>query len=114
MRPLATGAAAPGEVLAAGDELTVACGEGALALLELQRPGGRRMTAAEFLRGRKPAPGLASSCRRAGRAGRRGLSLRRDAASADAADLNSGAPTHLSRCAERAHYVKARAKCSTC
>ena len=57
LRPLATGAAAPGEVLAAGDELTVACGEGALALLELQRPGGRRMTAAEFLRGWKPAPG---------------------------------------------------------
>jgi len=57
VRPLAIGAAAPGEVLAAGDEVTVACGEGALALLELQRPGGRRMIAAEFLRGRRPAPG---------------------------------------------------------
>ena len=57
VRPLATGAAAPGEIHAAGGELTVACGEGALALLELQRPGGRRMTAAEFLRGWKPAPG---------------------------------------------------------
>jgi methionyl-tRNA formyltransferase len=57
VRPLATTAAPPGEVLAAGEELRVACGEEALALLELQRPGGRRMTAAEFLRGRKPAPG---------------------------------------------------------
>ena len=51
-------AGAPGEILAtAGDAVTVACGEGALALLELQRPGGRRMSAAEFLRGRPPAPG---------------------------------------------------------
>jgi len=58
VRPLARGSAAPGEILAAsGDALVVACGEGALALLELQRPGGRRMAAADFLRGRPPAPG---------------------------------------------------------
>lgn len=29
----------------------VACGEGALKATELQRPGGRRLRAAEFLRG---------------------------------------------------------------
>jgi methionyl-tRNA formyltransferase len=58
VRPLPAGAAAPGEIVAAADgAITVACGQGALALLELQRPGGRRMTAAEFLRGRPPAPG---------------------------------------------------------
>ena len=51
-------AAAPGEIVAtAGEAITVACGEGALALLELQRPGGRRMPASEFLRGRPPAVG---------------------------------------------------------
>lgn len=36
-------------------ELLVACGSGALRLLELQRAGGRRVSAAEFLRGR-PLP----------------------------------------------------------
>ncbi|HYF60532.1 MAG TPA: methionyl-tRNA formyltransferase, partial [Burkholderiaceae bacterium] len=45
--------AAPGTVLEAGpDGVVVACGEGgAVALLELQRPGGRRMGAREFLAG---------------------------------------------------------------
>lgn len=37
--------------------LVVACGKGALRLEELQRPGGRRMPAAEFLRGRNVAAG---------------------------------------------------------
>ena len=47
----------PGEVLAAQDgRLSVACGEGALDLLQLQRPGGRRLDTAAFLQGR---PGLA-------------------------------------------------------
>ena len=47
----------PGEVLAAqGDQFTVACGDGALDLLQLQRPGGRRIDAAAFLQAR---PGLA-------------------------------------------------------
>jgi hypothetical protein len=37
-------------VLAAADgRLTVACGQGALDLLQLQRPGGRRIDAAAFL-----------------------------------------------------------------
>jgi methionyl-tRNA formyltransferase len=42
----------PGEVLVAdGQRLVVACGEQALELLELQRSGGKRLPAAEFLRG---------------------------------------------------------------
>jgi len=39
----------PGEVL--DDMLTVACGSGAVRLLELQRAGGKVVTAADFLRG---------------------------------------------------------------
>ena len=57
---------APGEIVALdGASITVACGEGSLALFELQRAGGKRMAAADFLRGRAPrlgarfdAPGL--------------------------------------------------------
>ncbi len=45
---LAEGRGRPGELL--GD-LTVACGEGAVRLVELQRAGGRPLTAEEFLRG---------------------------------------------------------------
>ncbi len=42
----------PGTVLDAGTRgLVVACGDGALAVTELQRPGGQRLAAAEFLRG---------------------------------------------------------------
>ena len=45
-----TGAA--GEILeAAKDQLVVGCGEGALRLLELQREGGKRLGAREFLAG---------------------------------------------------------------
>ena len=48
----------PGEVVAtSGDALTVACGEGRLALTELQRAGGRRMAAAALLRGWTPHVG---------------------------------------------------------
>jgi methionyl-tRNA formyltransferase len=46
---LATGQGAPGEVL--DDRLTIACGEGAIRILELQREGKARMQAADFLRG---------------------------------------------------------------
>jgi methionyl-tRNA formyltransferase len=42
----------PGSVLSRENALVVACGEGALAITELQRAGGRRVSAAEFLRGR--------------------------------------------------------------
>ena len=57
LRPDVSGASgAPGQVLAAaGGRLTVACGEGALDLLQLQRPGGRRIDAAALLQAR---PGL--------------------------------------------------------
>lgn len=55
LRPDAAGA--PGQVLVAADgRLTVACGDGALDLLQLQRPGGRRIDVAAFLQGK---PGLA-------------------------------------------------------
>jgi methionyl-tRNA formyltransferase len=47
-----TGQGAPGRVLAVdGHGIVVACGEGALRLTELQKPGGRRLASADFLRG---------------------------------------------------------------
>jgi len=46
----------PGTVLEQGDALIVACGHDGLAIDELQPPGGRRMSAAEFLRGRRLPP----------------------------------------------------------
>ena len=53
----ATGAA-PGEVLSAGAQgIRVATGEGVLTLLELQRAGGKRLPAREFLQGFPVAPG---------------------------------------------------------
>ena len=50
-----TAAMAPGVVSEASGELVVGCGRGALRLLVVQRPGGRRMSAREFLQG-KPWP----------------------------------------------------------
>ncbi|HWK83287.1 MAG TPA: methionyl-tRNA formyltransferase [Caldimonas sp.] len=48
----------PGEIVSLdGGVLCVACGEGSLAITELQRAGGKRMKAAEFLRGRAPYVG---------------------------------------------------------
>ncbi|MGL9620269.1 methionyl-tRNA formyltransferase [Bradyrhizobium sp. U531] len=46
---LAEGSGAPGEAL--DDQLTIACGEDAIRILELQREGKGRMQAADFLRG---------------------------------------------------------------
>jgi len=51
----AAGKGAPGEVL--DDKLTVACGEGAIRLLRLQRAGRAPMEAGEFSRGFRLAPG---------------------------------------------------------
>jgi methionyl-tRNA formyltransferase len=51
----ASGAA--GSVLASGNDLLIACGQQALAVSELQRAGGRRQSAAEYLRGHPMAPG---------------------------------------------------------
>ncbi|MCR6664619.1 MAG: methionyl-tRNA formyltransferase [Methyloversatilis sp.] len=42
----------PGRILAVGDEgVVIACGEGALRVTELQKPGGKRLPAADFLHG---------------------------------------------------------------
>jgi methionyl-tRNA formyltransferase len=49
------GAGAPGIVL--DDNLTIACGEGAVRLLEIQRAGKQPMKAEDFLRGTAVAPG---------------------------------------------------------
>ena len=50
-----TGAGAPGTVIE--DALTIACGEGAIRILELQRAGKQAMKAEEFLRGIPVAAG---------------------------------------------------------
>ena len=47
----------PGSLRVDGEKLVVGCGKGALAILELQRAGGRRLGAADFLRGRSLARG---------------------------------------------------------
>jgi len=41
--------AEPGSIKIAGDRVVVACGDGALELLEVQRPGGRRLAVATWL-----------------------------------------------------------------
>jgi len=49
---VAAGRGEPGGVLRAGhDGLIVACGDGAVLVTEMQRSGGKRLKAAEFLRG---------------------------------------------------------------
>ena len=50
------GAGTPGTVL--DDRLTIACAEGAVRIIELQRAGARPMKAEEFLRGARLAPGV--------------------------------------------------------
>jgi methionyl-tRNA formyltransferase len=40
-----------------GDSIVVACGTEALAIEELQPAGGRRMSAADFIRGRRVPSG---------------------------------------------------------
>jgi methionyl-tRNA formyltransferase len=51
----AEGSGPPGTIL--GDDLTIACGEGALRILEVQRGGKRPMPAEDFLRGFPLRPG---------------------------------------------------------
>ena len=53
------GSGEPGEIL--DDRLTVACGDGAVRLIELQRAGGKPVGAGEFLRGAKLEEGLVLS-----------------------------------------------------
>jgi methionyl-tRNA formyltransferase len=50
------GGGEPGALL--DDRCTIACGEGAIRIVELQRAGGRPMAAEEFLRGTALKPGL--------------------------------------------------------
>lgn len=55
---LQSSSAAPGQVLSADKSgFVIACREGALRLLEVQKEASRRMTAAEFLAGHALAPG---------------------------------------------------------
>jgi methionyl-tRNA formyltransferase len=42
---------APGEILDAADSILVGCGDGALRITELQKPGGKRLPARDFLAG---------------------------------------------------------------
>ena len=53
---LSTGSGTPGEQIPGTEGLVIACGEGALRLLEVQRPGARRVAATDFLRGIAPSP----------------------------------------------------------
>ncbi|SIT54002.1 10-formyltetrahydrofolate:L-methionyl-tRNA(fMet) N-formyltransferase [Mesorhizobium prunaredense] len=53
---LSQGAGEPGGIL--DDRLTVACGSGAIRLVEVQRAGGRPIAAQEFLRGAKLEKGM--------------------------------------------------------
>ena len=53
------GSGTPGEILAIDDEaIRVACGADALELTQLQRPGGRRLTAREYLQRSPLRPGM--------------------------------------------------------
>jgi len=55
---LCAGGGSPGEVLSVAPAgIVVACGEGALRLTELQKPGGRRLASADFLAGFPLTPG---------------------------------------------------------
>ncbi len=53
---VAEGAGAPGEIL--DDRPTVACGSGAVRLVEVQRAGGKPVTGQEFLRGARLEKGM--------------------------------------------------------
>lgn len=57
VRAVEESAGGPGRIEVAGRALKVACGEGGLEVLELQPEGKRRMTAPEFLNGRRPESG---------------------------------------------------------
>jgi methionyl-tRNA formyltransferase len=55
---IAPGAGEPGRLLQIqSDAIVVACGRGALRLMEVQRSGGKRMSVGDFLRGRALAAG---------------------------------------------------------
>jgi methionyl-tRNA formyltransferase len=55
----------PGEIVATGnDGIVVACGEGTLVLEVVQKAGGKKMRAAEFLLGHPLRPGDRFECRK--------------------------------------------------
>jgi methionyl-tRNA formyltransferase len=55
---MTAGEGQPGEII--GEELTIACGDGAVRLIELQRAGRQAVDGASFLRGlQSPLPSLA-------------------------------------------------------
>lgn len=58
MSAVIDGNGAPGEILAAGERLVVACGTGAVSLSSLQRAGKGVQTAHDFLRGFPLKPGM--------------------------------------------------------
>ena len=60
---LAAGQGVPGDILAADPKagLIVACGEGAVEITELQAPGGKAMSARDYLRGHRLDGSLAES-----------------------------------------------------
>ena len=61
----AAGDGVPGTVLRVDDHgIVVACGADALRLTQLQRPGGKRLAARQFLAGRPVAPGAVFAARR--------------------------------------------------
>jgi methionyl-tRNA formyltransferase len=51
MATAAEGKGNPGEILETANGILVACGEGALRITELQKPGGKRLSARDFLAG---------------------------------------------------------------
>ena len=58
VEPVAGPAVAPGQVMKADrEDLIVTCGKGCLRILELQKEGGRRLPARDFLAGNKLEPG---------------------------------------------------------
>lgn len=54
----AQGQGAPGEIISLADGIVVACGDAALRITELQKPGGKRLGWKEFLAGNSLQPGM--------------------------------------------------------
>ena len=57
-RPMPTARAGHASLRPDADGMVVRCGQGALRLTELQRAGGKRLPAADFLRGFDVKPGM--------------------------------------------------------
>ncbi len=55
---VAAGSGSPGQILAVGDKLIVACGTGTVELTEVQRAGKTPVKTADFLRGANLSPGM--------------------------------------------------------